>query len=48
MNRRIAVIAGVVLEDWYPELQDCLLLCATETHTRGEIERLVEELTRNA
>jgi glycine dehydrogenase subunit 1 len=41
------LIAGVVLEDWYPELKDCLLLCVTETHTRSEIERLAEELTRN-
>jgi len=37
------LIAGVVLEDWYPELRDCLLLCVTETHTRSEIERLAEE-----
>lgn len=37
------LIAGIVLEDWYPELQDCLLLCVTETHTRSDIERLAEE-----
>jgi glycine dehydrogenase subunit 1 len=41
------VIAGVLLEDWYPELKDCLLLCVTETHAREEIERLVNELQRN-
>jgi glycine dehydrogenase subunit 1 len=41
------LIAGVVLEDWYPELKDCLLLCVTETHTRSEVERLAKELTRN-
>ena len=41
------LIAGVVFEDWYPELKDCLLLCVTETHTRSDIERLAEELTRN-
>ncbi len=34
------IVAGVLLEDWYPELKDCLLLCVTEMHTRGEIERL--------
>jgi glycine dehydrogenase subunit 1 len=34
------IIAGVVLEDWYPELKNCLLLCVTEMHTRAEIERL--------
>jgi glycine dehydrogenase subunit 1 len=38
------LIAGIVLEDWYPELKDCLLLCVTETHTRSEIERLAEGL----
>ncbi|MGE0821874.1 MAG: aminomethyl-transferring glycine dehydrogenase subunit GcvPA [Candidatus Binatia bacterium] len=38
-------LAGVVLEDWYPELEDCLLLCVTETHSRSDIDRLVEELT---
>lgn len=42
-----SLIAGIVLEDWYSELKDCLLLCVTETHTRSEIERLAEELTRN-
>jgi glycine dehydrogenase subunit 1 len=26
------VVAGMPLGDWYPELEDCLLLCATEMH----------------
>jgi glycine dehydrogenase subunit 1 len=38
------LVAGVVLEEWYPELKDCLLLCVTEMHTRAEIERLVKGL----
>lgn len=38
------VVAGLVLEEWYPELKDCLLLCMTELHTREAIERLAEEL----
>jgi len=42
------VIAGVVLEDWYPELQNCLLLCVTELHSREQIEQLAKELSRNA
>ena len=41
------IVAGFLLEEWYPELKDCLLLCVTEMHTRGEIERLVNELQRN-
>lgn len=38
------LVAGLLLEDWYPELKDCLLLCVTELHTRAEIERLGKEL----
>ncbi len=38
------LVAGLVLEEWYPELKDCLLLCVTEMHTRAEIERLAKEL----
>ncbi len=26
------VVAGLPLGDWYPELEDWLLLCATEVH----------------
>jgi glycine cleavage system pyridoxal-binding protein P len=39
-----SVVAGLLLEEWYPELKDCLLLCVTEVHTREEIERLAEGL----
>jgi len=38
------LIAGLLLEDWYPELKDCLLLCVTEMHTRAEIEKLAQAL----
>jgi glycine dehydrogenase subunit 1 len=38
------LVAGLPLGEWYPELQDCLLLCVTEMHTRAEIERLAEGL----
>lgn len=38
------LLAGVVLEDWYPELTDCLLLCTTEVHDREAIDRLAGEL----
>jgi len=40
------IVAGIFLEEWYPELKDCLLLCATELHTREEIEDLVRELSQ--
>ncbi len=38
------LIAGLLLEDWYPELKDSLLLCVTEVHTRQDIERLGQGL----
>lgn len=38
------LIAGLVLEDWYPDLTDCLLLCVTETHRKADIDRLVRGL----
>jgi glycine dehydrogenase subunit 1 len=39
------VLAGLPLGRWYPELGDCLLLCATEVHAEAEIDRLVEVLS---
>ena len=38
------VLAGVPLGPWYPALPDALLVCATEVHTPGHVERLVEAL----
>jgi glycine dehydrogenase subunit 1 len=38
------IIPGIALGDFYPELQDCLLICVTEMNERGEIERLVDSL----
>jgi len=38
------LIAGFPLGRWYPELEDALLVCVTETHTEAQIERLVEAL----
>jgi len=38
------VLAGIPLGDWYPELEDALLLCATELHDAAAFERLVAAL----
>jgi glycine dehydrogenase subunit 1 len=35
------IVPGVSLGQWYPELDDCLLVCVTEMNEREEIERLV-------
>ncbi len=36
------IIPGIALEDFYPELKDCLLVCVTEMNEPEEIDRLVE------
>ena len=38
------VVAGLPLGDWYPELEDALVLCATELHDAAAIDRLVAAL----
>ena len=35
------IVPGIPLSQWYPELDDCLLVCVTEMNEREEIERLV-------
>lgn len=35
------VVPGIPLASWYPELQDCLLICVTEMNEREEIDLLV-------
>ena len=41
------ILAGVNLEKYYPEMNNCLLLAFTEQNTFGQIDALVEAL-RNA
>jgi len=36
------IIPGIALENFYPELKDCLLLCVTEMNEPEEIDRLVD------
>ena len=38
------VLAGVPLGDWYADLEDALLVCATEIHSADDVDRLVEAL----
>ena len=38
------VVAGLPLGDWYPELEECLLVCATELHDTAAHERLAAAL----
>jgi glycine dehydrogenase subunit 1 len=43
------IIGGLGLAELYPELQDCALVCVTETHRKEDIDRLavaVEEALR--
>lgn len=46
-NRALAgrkIIGGLELGRFYPELSDCLLLCATETSKKADIDQVVEVL----
>jgi glycine dehydrogenase subunit 1 len=38
------VLAGVLLGQWFPALEDALLLCATEVHSADDIDRMAEAL----
>jgi glycine dehydrogenase subunit 1 len=38
--RDAGFLAGVPLGQWYPELDDCLLITVTEKRTKSEIENL--------
>jgi glycine dehydrogenase subunit 1 len=42
--RKKGIIGGLNLSEFYPELENCALFCVTETHTRKDIDRLVESL----
>ncbi|MGD9385303.1 MAG: aminomethyl-transferring glycine dehydrogenase subunit GcvPA [Thioalkalispiraceae bacterium] len=42
------IVAGVPLGEQFPELDNCLLICATETKTEADIEQLVDRISRLA
>lgn len=44
--RKNGVLAGVALEQWYPDLSNCFLVAVTEKRTKAQIDRLVELLGR--
>ena len=47
LNERLlenAIVGGVPLGWWYPELKDCLLVCVTETKTKEKIDRFTKIL----
>lgn len=38
------VLGGVLLENYYPDLKNTLLVCATETKTAGDLDKYAEML----
>ena len=38
------IIGGYPLEQYYPELKNCLLICATELNSQEEMDRLANKL----
>ncbi len=42
--RDAGIVAGLALEQWYPELGDSILMAATEVHDEADIDRLAEVL----
>lgn len=42
--RDAGVAAGLSLGQWYPELEDSIVLAVTETHSEADIDRLAEVL----
>jgi glycine dehydrogenase subunit 1 len=40
------IIAGIPLDDFYPELKNHYLLCATETISKADIDTLVQEIKK--
>lgn len=40
------IVAGVSLEEWYPDLVNHYVLCATETSSRSDMDKLIEEVRK--
>ncbi len=39
------IIAGLPLDKFYPQLEDCYLMCATETAAKADMDILIKEVT---
>ncbi len=46
LAREAGIFAGIALGHWYPELDNCLLVCATEKRTMSEIEACAQAMSR--
>jgi len=42
--RQNAVIGGLALESYHPELKDCALFCVTEVHSKDQLDRLAAQV----
>lgn len=40
------ILAGIPLGEWFPELDDCLLVCVTELNSRQDLDRYISCLER--
>ncbi len=40
------IFAGIALEQFYPEMKNSFLVCATETKTKEDLDRFAEELSK--
>ena len=50
VNERLlksGIIGGLDISSYYPELDNSMLLCVTETKTREDIDKLVTEMSKN-
>jgi glycine dehydrogenase subunit 1 len=49
VNKRLneeGIIGGLCLKRFYPELENCFLICVTEIHTKNDIDRFVKCLKK--
>jgi glycine dehydrogenase subunit 1 len=42
---KAGIIPGLLVQAHYPKLKDCMLFCATEAHSKSDMDALVEALT---